>query len=135
MSDWTAGYVTDIDYTYGYYVELNPLRLRLPFLKAGLVPPLTGTACELAFGQGVSTNLHAAASSARSWPCRAPVTSRCGSPVPAWVWQCLDSRPASFRVLQRLPPWAAVQERIRSCVPPAWQAHCFPALPPICSWV
>jgi len=65
MSDWTAGYVTDIDYTYGYYVELNPLRLRLPFLNAGLVPPLTGTACELAFGQGVSTNLHAAASSAR----------------------------------------------------------------------
>ena len=65
MSDWTAGYVTDIDYTFGYYVELNPLRLRLPFLNAGLVPPVTGIACELAFGQGVSANMHAAASSVR----------------------------------------------------------------------
>jgi len=26
MSDWTAGYVADIGYTYGYYTELNPLR-------------------------------------------------------------------------------------------------------------
>ena len=26
MTDWTAGYVADIGYTYGYYTELNPLR-------------------------------------------------------------------------------------------------------------
>lgn len=62
MSDWTSGYVADVDYTYGYYGELNPLRVRLAFLNAGLVPPQIGTACELGFGQGVSTNIHAAAS-------------------------------------------------------------------------
>ena len=39
MTDWTAGYVADIGYTYGYYTELNPLRVRLAFLNAGLVPP------------------------------------------------------------------------------------------------
>lgn len=62
MTDWTAGYVADIGYTYGYYTELNPLRVRLAFLSAGLVPPEMGAACELGFGQGMSTNLHAAAS-------------------------------------------------------------------------
>jgi SAM-dependent methyltransferase len=62
MTDWTAGYVTDIDYTFGYYTELNPLRLKLAFLNAGLVAPATGTACELGFGHGLSVNLHAAAS-------------------------------------------------------------------------
>ena len=62
MTDWTAGYVADIGYTYGYYTELNPLRVRLAFLNAGLVPPEVGTACELGFGQGMSANLHAAAS-------------------------------------------------------------------------
>jgi len=62
MTDWTAGYVADIGYTYGYYTELNPLRVRLAFLNAGIVPPEVGTACELGFGQGMSANLHAAAS-------------------------------------------------------------------------
>lgn len=62
MSDWTAGYVADIGYTYGYYTELNPLRVRLAFLNAGLVPPEVGAACELGFGQGMSINAHAAAS-------------------------------------------------------------------------
>ena len=62
MNDWTAGYVADIGYTYGYYTELNPLRIRLPFLASGLVFPDVGTACELGFGQGLSVNVHAAAS-------------------------------------------------------------------------
>ncbi|MFA9215939.1 MAG: methyltransferase regulatory domain-containing protein [Sphingomonadaceae bacterium] len=62
MTDWTAGYVADIAYTYGYYTELNPLHMRLAFLQAGVAFPEVGTACELGFGQGVSTNLHAAAS-------------------------------------------------------------------------
>ncbi len=61
MSDWTSGYVADVDYTYGYYPELNPLRTRLAFLNAGLLPPKIETACELGFGQGISTNIHAAA--------------------------------------------------------------------------
>jgi hypothetical protein len=62
VTDWTSGYVADIDYTYGYYQELNPLRARLAFLNNGLVCPEVGVACELGFGQGLSTNMHAAAS-------------------------------------------------------------------------
>lgn len=62
MSDWTSGYVADIGYTYGYYQELNPLRARLIFLSAGLLPPEHGTHCELGYGQGISANIHAAAS-------------------------------------------------------------------------
>ncbi len=62
MSDWTAGYVADIGYTYGYYAELNPQRVRLAFLNQGLVFPKVGNACELGFGQGLSVNFHAAAS-------------------------------------------------------------------------
>ncbi|MBX9455499.1 MAG: class I SAM-dependent methyltransferase [Rhizobium sp.] len=62
MTDWSAGYVADIGYTYGYYAELNPLRIKLAFLNAGLSLPESGTACELGFGQGLSANIHAAAS-------------------------------------------------------------------------
>ena len=62
MSDWTAGYVADISYTYGYYRELNPLATRLAFLNHGLFPPEVRTACELGYGQGLSANLHAAGS-------------------------------------------------------------------------
>ncbi|MDP2001266.1 MAG: class I SAM-dependent methyltransferase [Rhodoferax sp.] len=62
MTDWTAGYVADIGYTFGYYLELNPLHARLAFLNAGLVPPESGHHCELGFGQGMSANIHAAAS-------------------------------------------------------------------------
>ncbi len=62
MDTWTEGYVSDIDYTYGYYPDLNPLRVRLAFLNSGLAFPQVGTACELGFGQGLSVNLHAAAS-------------------------------------------------------------------------
>ncbi len=62
MSDWTSGYVADIGYTYGYYAELNPLRVKLAFLNAGLVFPEVGAACELGFGQGISVNIHAAGS-------------------------------------------------------------------------
>ncbi len=62
MSDWSAGYVADIGYTYGYYTELNPLRIKLAFLNAGLAVPDVTRACELGYGQGLSANLHAAAS-------------------------------------------------------------------------
>ena len=66
MADWTAGYVADIGYTYGYYAELNPIRSRLALLNAKLTFPEIQTACELGFGQGLSTNIHAAAS-ATQW--------------------------------------------------------------------
>lgn len=67
MTDWSAGYVTDIGYTYGYYAELNPQRLALPLLAAGIVPPKVEAACELGFGQGMSINIHAAASTSVWW--------------------------------------------------------------------
>lgn len=61
MQNWTDGYVTDIGYTFGYYPELNPLRVKLAFLSAGLIFPECSVACELGFGQGLSANIHAAA--------------------------------------------------------------------------
>jgi SAM-dependent methyltransferase len=64
MSDWSSGYVADIGYTHGCYRELNPIRSELAFLNAGVTPPQLGTHCELGFGQGLSINIHAAASGA-----------------------------------------------------------------------
>lgn len=63
MTDWTAGYVADIGYTFGYYPELNPIKARLAFLNKGLAAPQFNTACELGFGQGLSVSIHAAAGS------------------------------------------------------------------------
>jgi hypothetical protein len=62
MSDWTSGYVADIGYTYGYYNELNPNRASLAFLNAGYMQPSSGVHCELGYGQGLSVNIHSAAS-------------------------------------------------------------------------
>ena len=62
MSKWDSGYVSDIAYTYGYYLELNPLRSQLALLHSGSICPKFETACELGFGQGLSTNFHATAS-------------------------------------------------------------------------
>jgi SAM-dependent methyltransferase len=67
MTDWAAGYVADVGYTFGYYTELNPGRLRLAFLNAGLACPKAATACELGFGQGLSVNIHAAGSTTQWW--------------------------------------------------------------------
>lgn len=67
MDDWTSGYVADIGYTFGYYTELHPLRLRLAFLNSGQALPNVATACELGFGQGLSANIHAAASTVQWW--------------------------------------------------------------------
>ncbi|MES2187027.1 MAG: class I SAM-dependent methyltransferase [Pseudomonadota bacterium] len=61
MSDWTAGYIADIGYTYGYYQELNPLRMQLALAYAGVAAPDVTDACELGFGQGISINFHATA--------------------------------------------------------------------------
>src|SRR4051812_32308778 len=67
--DWTAGYVTEIEYTYGYYRELCPGVLRLACLSAGVAPP-SGKALnylELGYGQGLSLNIHAAANAGVFW--------------------------------------------------------------------
>ncbi len=62
MSNWSAGYVANIGYTYGYYAELNPLRIKMAFLYKGMVCPEVCNACELGFGQGLSATLHATGS-------------------------------------------------------------------------
>lgn len=62
MSDWTDGYVSEIDYSFGYYTDLNPLRIAVPLLNVGLAARPIATACELGYGQGISVNIHAAAS-------------------------------------------------------------------------
>lgn len=68
MSDsWTSGYVADIGYTYGYYTELNPVRIKPAFAYHAIESPTIGFACELGFGQGLSTNLHANASNCEWW--------------------------------------------------------------------
>jgi SAM-dependent methyltransferase len=54
--------VADIGYTYGYYPELSPLRANLALLHVGSSLSQQGTHCELGFGQGLSINIHAAAS-------------------------------------------------------------------------
>ena len=67
--DWTAGYVTEIEYTYGYYRELCPGVLRLACLSAGVAPP-NGKQLnylELGYGQGLSLNIHAAANTGVFW--------------------------------------------------------------------
>jgi hypothetical protein len=66
MSVWTDGYVEGIEYARAYQRELNPLRVAMAFVNANLVAPAIVTACELGFGQGLSVNLHAAAS-ATQW--------------------------------------------------------------------
>ncbi len=71
MTTWTAGYVGDLDYTYGYYSELNPQRMAFSLLLAGQrgVGARSGPiiACELGFGQGMSVNIHAASHADTIW--------------------------------------------------------------------
>ena len=95
MFDWTSGYVADVDYSFGYYTELNPLRMRLALLNVFWAPPPCSVACELGYGQGVSVNVHAAASNIE--------------------WRGTDFNPghASFaRDLQVRPRWRAGRVRI-----------------------
>lgn len=67
MSDWSEGYVTEIEYTQAYYAELNPLRARLPLLYSGFRPPDVARACELGYGMGLSLAIHAAATGIEWW--------------------------------------------------------------------
>lgn len=67
--NWSDGYYTDLDYTYGYYRELNPTMLRLACIAANVQPPAIDdcTYLELGFGQGVSIALHAASATGSFW--------------------------------------------------------------------
>ena len=62
MNNWSNGYVSEIDYTYGYYSELSSTKMQYALLNAGITPPEVINACELGFGQGISTNIHATTS-------------------------------------------------------------------------
>ncbi|WP_193171945.1 class I SAM-dependent methyltransferase [Nisaea nitritireducens] len=68
---WTEGYVSGIDYTHGYYPELSPVRLQLSALTAGYdvfqSTPGSVNYLELGFGQGLSVNIHAAATAGKFW--------------------------------------------------------------------
>jgi len=64
MSSWASGYVSDIEYLPGLYVEQAPGHMVLACLLNGMAPPdLSGafTYCELGCGQGVTANVVAAA--------------------------------------------------------------------------
>jgi SAM-dependent methyltransferase len=71
QSDWTRGYRTDLEYTFGVYTFLNPDLLLLNCVLRGVKPCasiLSGAAedtrglvyCDLGCGQGMTTNLMAA---------------------------------------------------------------------------
>jgi SAM-dependent methyltransferase len=64
MVDWSAGYVTDIGYTFGVYRELAPSVLCFSAMLAGIDGPSADqklTYCELGCGQGYAANILAAA--------------------------------------------------------------------------
>jgi hypothetical protein len=66
---WTSGYVSELDYTHGYYREMSPLNLELAMLSRlqahSVQRPLRYL--ELGFGQGLSLNIHAAANPGEFW--------------------------------------------------------------------
>lgn len=64
MTEWTAGYISDIEYLPGFYREQSPVHLDLACLIGGVQPPdrIDGlTYCELGCGTGLTTILLAAA--------------------------------------------------------------------------
>ncbi len=64
MSDWSAGYVSDIEYLPGFYREQAPTHLHLACLINGVQPPDDADGCdycELGCGSGVTVSLLAAA--------------------------------------------------------------------------
>src|SRR3546814_5063448 len=62
---WNAGYVSEVDYIYGYFSELAPVRLKLALLSRGISHDVGDRPnyLELGFGQGLSLNINAATSS------------------------------------------------------------------------
>jgi hypothetical protein len=64
---WNAGYITDVNYTYGYYGELNTDRATFALHSAGIKAPTFRNACELGFGQGLSAAIHSATQPHVQW--------------------------------------------------------------------
>lgn len=64
-TNWTDGYQTTVNYTFGYYKDLSPNYQKFCLLLNGVDCPENNTEhkhCELGFGQGVSLNIHASSS-------------------------------------------------------------------------
>ncbi len=62
--DWTAGYVSDVEYTAGFYSEQAPGLLNFACILNGVEPVDTNKPfnyCELGFGRGLTVNVLAAA--------------------------------------------------------------------------
>ncbi len=67
---WSSGYTTDIAYTHGYYGEISPAHIDFCLLLAGYAPPRKESGfryLELGYGQGLSINIHAAATNGECW--------------------------------------------------------------------
>ena len=63
MSQWSSGYVTDVEYTSGFYREIAPAHLNMVAVLNGCQPldlDKPFTYCELGCGQGFSSHLLAA---------------------------------------------------------------------------
>lgn len=62
---WNSGYVSEVDYIFGYFSELAPIRLKLALLSRGISHDVGDhpNYLELGFGQGLSLNINAATSS------------------------------------------------------------------------
>lgn len=62
--DWTSGYVSDVEYTAGFYTEQAPGLLNFACILNGVEPVDTSKGfnyCELGFGRGLTINVLAAA--------------------------------------------------------------------------
>ena len=64
MSDWSAGYVIETGYTYGYYEDMNPIRVKYILTYLGYSPIAFEKCFELGIGQGISVNIHSLTSDA-----------------------------------------------------------------------
>lgn len=70
MSDWGAGYITDIEYLPGFYREQAPAHMALACLLGGVAPPDLGGAfsyCDLGCGAGRTAMTLAAANPAAAF--------------------------------------------------------------------
>ncbi len=65
---WSEGYVSEIQYFYGYSREASPFFQGFALSSLGVRPPAQAARClELGFGKGVSMNVHAAAQQIEYW--------------------------------------------------------------------
>lgn len=68
MREWTQEHTATLDYQITYFAELNPTRLPLMLARQGLQAHARVVhACELGYGTGLSTVIHAAASGVQWW--------------------------------------------------------------------